>query len=202
MPSREVEICKRLREFRNSTCLSRVAFAREAGLDSVRVSSYEHARAPIRYRDAFKIVTSFPLSSEWLATGKGPMYSMAISTTHYETRAGANALFSEVYDKFLSQDKGAETSAFENVIDPKQEAEIFSRGRIQAEMAVSKILPQWFDSVADDKLNDFVNGLYKFATEFINKKPVESSKAIEKRRRAMEAIRARIRAMANRAKVE
>lgn len=96
VPERELAVCRRLREFRLHTKLSQVAFAKEVDLDSARLASYEHGRAPIRYRLALLAHAKFELNLEWLAEGVGSFKSdgelpkVAHDCNHWD-------LFTDVY---------------------------------------------------------------------------------------------------------
>jgi transcriptional regulator with XRE-family HTH domain len=100
IPEREVEICERLRQARLATHLSRVAFARQLGVDSSRLASYELGRVPIRMELALKAAAEAGVSLRWLAEGAEPRKLPIFPDQKLIERAG-NGLFSEAYDAFL-----------------------------------------------------------------------------------------------------
>lgn len=72
VPEFQVAICRRLRRFRRDTTkLSRVAFAGELGIDGTQLANYEHARAPIRCGLFKRVYSKFGLNPAWLAEEKG-----------------------------------------------------------------------------------------------------------------------------------
>ncbi len=97
---REAAICGRLRQARQATNLSQVAFARLLGIDSSRLASYEHARVPIRLDLALKAAALGEVSLRWLAEGLEPRQLPIFPDNKLIGRAG-NGLFSETYDAWL-----------------------------------------------------------------------------------------------------
>ena len=70
VPEREQEIGRRLRTFRQEKLkMTAVAFAREIGIDSTRLSKYEHGRVPIPYAIARSACHKFDINQIWLAEG-------------------------------------------------------------------------------------------------------------------------------------
>ena len=103
VPERELAICRRLRDFREKTKLSQVAFAQEVELDSGRLASYEHGRVPLRYWVARKICYRFNICQRWLATGVEPPVRYYVAVHGYvEDEIPKHALFSEIYDERLA----------------------------------------------------------------------------------------------------
>ena len=100
LPSRELEICTRLQQARKALKVSRVAFAETTGIDSSRLSTYEHGRAPLRYGDAKRICSTFGVGLAWLATGEGDPTS--VSELEDPLNGSADRmLFSDVFDDHL-----------------------------------------------------------------------------------------------------
>jgi transcriptional regulator with XRE-family HTH domain len=97
---READICGRLRQARQATNLSQVAFARLLGIDSSRLASYEHARVPIRLDLALKAAALGEVSLRWLAEGLEPRQLPIFPDSKLIERAG-NGLFSAAYDVWL-----------------------------------------------------------------------------------------------------
>ncbi|MDB6110909.1 MAG: hypothetical protein JWR69_2659 [Pedosphaera sp.] len=190
MPAREVEICKRLRIYRIRTGLSQIAFARDVGLDSTKLASFEHARAPLRYDVAYKILSTSLLNPQWLAEGIWPISSTAFFYNAKDLKAEPGALFSKVYDSLLKprleaeiseEKKNSESGNMHYTPDPK--------GRVIAEAVLKDCLGEWLELVQDDRLNEFGNKLYSFANEFIYAEELDSPKIIQARKRDMEAAR-------------
>jgi transcriptional regulator with XRE-family HTH domain len=106
LPIREVEICRRLREFRLGTKLSQVAFAKEVGLDSARLASYEHGRAPLRIEVFLAVHQKYFLNPVWLATGEEHQAYDAPIVDWGRIMAIAiprRWLFTEAYDRALER---------------------------------------------------------------------------------------------------
>ncbi|HUB67055.1 MAG TPA: helix-turn-helix transcriptional regulator [Candidatus Methylacidiphilales bacterium] len=101
-PSREAEICKRLREFRLSTGLSQVTFAKHIGTDSTRLANHEHCRSPLKYGLANRLADEFDVCQRWLATGKLPANGYVDIAPAVEANLKPDSLFSSVYDNHLS----------------------------------------------------------------------------------------------------
>jgi transcriptional regulator with XRE-family HTH domain len=103
VPERERAICARLREARLETRLSQVAFAKEAGIDSSLLASYEHARVPIRYEFGAKVCNLLELSQRWLATGIDEDTRGLYLPIHHSLnlQIRPRMLFSEAYDLYL-----------------------------------------------------------------------------------------------------
>ena len=101
MPEREQQICSRLRTFREATGLSRAAFAREVGIDPLRLASYEHGRAPLRFGTAKFLCEKFDINQRWLARGILPMHPKFDVPMEYSYLVKQNSLFSAVFDGWL-----------------------------------------------------------------------------------------------------
>ena len=111
IPEREVEICERLRQARLATNLSRVAFARQLGVDSSRLASYELGRVPIRMELALKAAAEAGVSLRWLAEGVEPR-KLPIFPDQKLIERARNGLFSEGYDTWLKPFFDAEVKNF------------------------------------------------------------------------------------------
>jgi transcriptional regulator with XRE-family HTH domain len=103
LPPRELEICQRLRAFRDAKQISRTKFALSVGIGSDRLASYEAGRVALRY-SVFKVIAQrFHLNPYWLATGETspdqgkPFDDSGLVPNHIKP----NALFTEVYDAHL-----------------------------------------------------------------------------------------------------
>jgi transcriptional regulator with XRE-family HTH domain len=104
VPETEQAICARFRTFRKSLDLTAVAFARQLGIDSSRLASYEHGRVPIRFGLAHTAFVKFRLNLRWLAEGKEPKRYLFHIPYKLSDRIDRKALFSEVYRLALKHD--------------------------------------------------------------------------------------------------
>ncbi len=95
MPPTEAAIGRRVRELRDATRLTRVAFAREIEVGTSALANYEAGRVPLPFDVAHRICTRFYFSYVWLAEGKSDMRDyQPIVGKDVPTRS----LFSEVYN--------------------------------------------------------------------------------------------------------
>jgi transcriptional regulator with XRE-family HTH domain len=69
--NRDADISARLKQIREGTGLTRVAFCRRIGLDSSTFSHYEHGRAAVPWDVARRVCVEFDHSIHWLACGTG-----------------------------------------------------------------------------------------------------------------------------------
>lgn len=67
---RELEICSRLRNARETLGITQQAVAAAIGTERSTIANYETAITPMRYELALRFCRSFVISEEWLATGK------------------------------------------------------------------------------------------------------------------------------------
>jgi transcriptional regulator with XRE-family HTH domain len=104
VPPKEVEICHRLRAFRLSTKLSQVAFAEKIGLDSGQLRNYEHARAPLRFSLAKRLLRSFGVNLYWLADGMGDVRTYQRLAQKIESPIPDTMLFSVAFERHLKRD--------------------------------------------------------------------------------------------------
>lgn len=103
VPQREIEIGSRLEEFRKTSKLTRVAFAKECGLDSNLLSSYERGRVPVPYTAVKQIGEKFDINQRWLANGTLPKKSYISVSQAVEKAIPSRALFSFAYDNLLGE---------------------------------------------------------------------------------------------------
>ena len=101
LSDRDKAICARLREFRLSTNLSQVAFAKALAVDSSLLASYEHARVPIRYEFARHVNYVFRISLRWLAEGLEPKLLDIDLPLELESCIPEKLSFAEAYDLYL-----------------------------------------------------------------------------------------------------
>ena len=165
LPAREVEICRRLREFRLRTKLSQVAFAKEVGLDSSRLASYEHGRAPVKYDLARWLSVAFKVNLELLATGDGPLIDLRPIGDVAFVEANPDGRFSEVFDLYLAKGKPFHHYATTVFYLPPKNARYLLLRQIQVDAK------EWLSYVPDDKLSEFVDEVIKHAENLIGKYP-------------------------------
>ncbi len=101
LPKREIEICKRLREYRESSTFSQERFARATGVEMSLLSTYENCRAPVRYDVARQIAVVFGMSEPWLAEGIGAMFTMREFAPERPSSIPPHMAFSKAYDTYL-----------------------------------------------------------------------------------------------------
>jgi transcriptional regulator with XRE-family HTH domain len=103
VPTRERQVCERLKEAREHLRFTQAEFASEAGIKRQRLASYEEGRAPLRFDLALRICRQFIISEKWLATGEGGARLLMDLTGENATfRIPADMAFGAAYDKFLS----------------------------------------------------------------------------------------------------
>jgi len=190
MPANEVEICKRIKEFRMLIGLSRVMFARKAGIDSSQIANYEHGRSPLRFGDAHKIILAFDLNPRWLATGQKPVELILAWTKLHSWNEHHEALFSDIYQRFFKHSLEFEHGSMLGHLGTSG-AEIPIQLRVNAEIALISRVQEWTASVRDARLPEFVSGLCQYADEFFDKEPMEHPNVAKRRRLEMDAIKAR-----------
>lgn len=104
LTKRELEICARLRVFREATKIARSRFALAIGITNDRLASYEFGRAPLRYEVFRAINKQFYLNPLWLAgedtsANAGKSFDDSAVLPLIKPRA----LFSQVYDNHLAK---------------------------------------------------------------------------------------------------
>lgn len=189
-PRREVEICRRLREFRRSIKWSQALFAKALGLTRDQVASLEYGRTPLRYHLGNKICFVFQINQRWLAVGKVPkdMYLVLPWNLNEEVLASAATLFSEVYDKHLSAflDKVSDdmpevvrAATYRELVFERSNASPpttrdFLKGEVRSlrGTATSRILHtmwEWLNHVPDEKHDHFDRALQQFLADYVRK---------------------------------
>lgn len=102
IPEVDRQIGERLRKFRiEQTGLSAVEFARRMGIDSNRLATYEHGRAPLRYEIADKAAKEFNISQRWLAEGIEPIRWYVSIPQALQEIIPKRSIFSDAYEPFL-----------------------------------------------------------------------------------------------------
>lgn len=100
LPQREGEISKRLRQFRLETGLSRVAFARRAGIDSSALVRCEFGRVAVTFGVFTAISRKYCLNPKWLAIGEGsPSLERSVDFASAFPSISPLARFSRVFDQ-------------------------------------------------------------------------------------------------------
>jgi transcriptional regulator with XRE-family HTH domain len=101
VPSREIEIGQRLRIFRESTKLSRVAFAQALGIKPETLAGYEAGRIPVRFVVVDRICKTFGLNQTWLVKAIGPMFPSHEIHPTILAKIPLKTLFSDAYEHYL-----------------------------------------------------------------------------------------------------
>jgi transcriptional regulator with XRE-family HTH domain len=165
LSARELDICRRLREFRLRTKLSQVAFANEVGLDSARLASYEHGRAPVKYGLARLLSVAFKVNLEWLATGKGGLIDLRPVSDVAFVDANPEDRFGQVFDEHLAEGKPFHDYATTVFYLPPKNARYVLLRQLQDDVK------EWLCRVPDDKLAGFVAKVIKHSEGLITKYP-------------------------------
>jgi DNA-binding transcriptional regulator YiaG len=101
---REKMIGIRLRAFREMLQIPRASFAASVGCGSERIAAYEAGRARLPYWVFKAIADRYHLYPRWLAEETGsPQVKNSFKDSHFIASISRHALFTEVYDKFLSE---------------------------------------------------------------------------------------------------
>jgi transcriptional regulator with XRE-family HTH domain len=101
LPQREIEICQRLREIRQRRRLEQPEFAEALGITRSRLSSYEYAKAPIKYELGKQSCYRFNVNQRWFATGAPPAAPYFDISPNLEFRIKTKDLFSTAFDSVL-----------------------------------------------------------------------------------------------------
>lgn len=165
MPDRELAICRRLRQYREASCLSRVRFARRAGIDSSILSSYEHCRAPLRWGVARRIWASFEINPAWLATGEGDQWGLHASPALVGHLADESQLFSKVYDECLVDYLKKEP--LERLREWFAHGADRSYARLYARSLIFTYAIGWFTDCPEDRLFDLFESLIRLGNNFL-----------------------------------
>jgi DNA-binding transcriptional regulator YiaG len=103
-PEREKLIGVRLRAFREMLQIPRARFAVSIGCGSERIAAYEAGRARLPYWVFKATADRYHLHPRWLAEEAGStQLKNAFKDSHFIASVSRHALFTEVYDKFLSR---------------------------------------------------------------------------------------------------
>lgn len=199
LPTREAEVCVRLRRYRKLTKLSQVVFAREIGLDSTTLASYEHARAPLKSGVAGKIIASYGLNPGWLAEGKGRPFVDIPPSMHCEIMmrlsSTPEALFSQVFQEMITGEEGQKLSAvFSQPISEKKETievSADSQGRLFAWDWLQGEMLLWIAAVPGSKINHFLNKVICHAEDLLETYPVDIREDVSARLREIVELRQR-----------
>ena len=70
LSQRDLDICLRLAEARETLGFTQKECARQIGLERSTFLNYEHCRTPLRFEIALRFCRQFIVSEEWLATGR------------------------------------------------------------------------------------------------------------------------------------
>lgn len=178
LPDREVEICRRLRTYRQKTHLSQVAFANAAGIDSRLLGSYEHGRSQLNYQAAHKIMTAFAIHPRWLATGTPPVHTREPIPSYELLAIGPRRLLSEVFDNLLAKRPSFDQQAT-GVIENDGLRWLYTVDQ------AALMMREWIIKLPSDKLDQFALLLRNEAEALLSQFPQLSANEVERRIKAM-----------------
>lgn len=178
IPEREVEICRRLRSYRQKTHLSQVAFANAAGIDSRLLGSYEHGRSQLNYQAAHKIMAAFAIHPRWLATGTPPVHTREPIPSCELLAIGPRRLLSEVFDNLLAERPASGQSA-----SPAIENDGLKWLYTLDQAAL--MIREWIIKLPSDKLDQFALLLRIEAEALLARFPQLSKEEVERRIKTM-----------------
>ena len=135
LPEREIEIGKRLRQFREILKIPRTVFALEIGISGERMASYEGGRVRVPYQVAKAIGERFGLNLRWLADASGPPNAFIDIEPELKMMVPGRMPFSEAYPRFLK----AELEGIQEFLDMPRSEYDFVRGVTPADELRKKI---------------------------------------------------------------
>ncbi len=192
LPESERAICRRLRDYRKSLHLNRIAFAIECMVDSEVLSRVENFRAPMRIGVFRKVAARFPLNPRWLATGEGPRSFPVDVPRLADLGVAPEDLFSKVYQSKISPILGIEAGA-ESAVDVIETSteEVFAatpRGRYAAATRLREDLNFWISRVPDNELTRFVQEARAAMSDLLDRYSAASSEEVTSRFRLLEQL--------------
>lgn len=189
VPDEELAICRRLRQFRAYTGLSRASFSTYVGLDQWAYASYEYGRVQLNYPAAWRILTSFRwLNPIWLAEGEDHGIMLDLYFVSYPapetTGFGPLTLFSRIYETSLKTSLLLSRSAW---VDSNKPFPLFRvgggiMGRLEGRKIFSDILSQWLASQPDTAINGFLNDILNRCSQALPAHPRDQDQAAINRR--------------------
>jgi transcriptional regulator with XRE-family HTH domain len=135
LPECEIEIGKRLRQFRDTLKIPRTVFALEIGISGERMASYEGGRVRVPYCVVKAIGERFGLNLRWLAEEKGRPADFIDLEPELKIMIPGRMPFSEAYPRFLK----AELEGLQEFLDLPRAEYDFVRGRTPADDLRKKI---------------------------------------------------------------
>ena len=97
---REIEICGRVKFFREQIKWPQSAFAKELGVSRDQLANIEYARVALKMNLGATICRVFNVNGEWLASGVGVMHGGSpMLTSLIQDPSWYSMLFSEAYDQ-------------------------------------------------------------------------------------------------------
>lgn len=194
LPEREVAICNRLREFREMTQLSRVAFARKAGVDSSLLVRYDFLLTPVRYGPAYRLISTYGVNPGWLATGIGPRFLSLSMPDPSQGRELQQELFSSVYDTTLGT--GLNQKAKRMVFDMADRVLVTfddsPHGRVLFMQQLIELAEDAALLVPGAHLNGFLETVLTQAYKLLRSYPKEADEAITRRNEEMRDLERRL----------
>lgn len=87
--------------------MSRVQLAKATGIDSSRLTSYEHGRAATPFGVALRVAAITNVRLAWLATGDFPLYPYAEISPAFTALIPSATPFSRVFDRLIAKNWSA-----------------------------------------------------------------------------------------------
>jgi transcriptional regulator with XRE-family HTH domain len=175
LPEADRRVAGRLREYRESIRLSRIAFAVECGVDSEILSRIENCRAPLRAAVFFKVIRRFPVNPKWLATGDG-VRSFAFDLGQIEgLQIAPETTFLDLYNSTLAPILEPQIAS-----DPRhayargkltEKIPGTPEGRLLAIQLLTEEIQWWVALIPDDHLGAIVSELRRAAMQTLDKHP-------------------------------
>jgi transcriptional regulator with XRE-family HTH domain len=152
IPEAERSICERVHLARKSSGFTRVEVARRAGVDSGYLAGVEHARNPLKYSLAYRIITLLRINPAWLLFGVGSMTGPAVLLPPEALGTEARQTFSEVYSKQFVLAQNADAS---------------DRLKKIAKQSIDRQIDEWLSELPGERVDFFVRQLVQAGTAYL-----------------------------------
>jgi len=165
LPQRELDICRRLRLWRERSGHTRAHVAAMVRLDSGILTAIEHERSPMRYDVAARLSRAGLVNPLWLATGKSEMALRGIRLPEpAEINSSPRELFSLVYDTRLADDVRWQAIQEEN---PEANPELLANKEMAVEW-LERRAGEWCDTVPPEHLVTFLAQINREANRLLS----------------------------------
>ena|ERR1044071_2689736 len=196
LPAREVEIGHRLMSARKAKRYSRALLARFADIDPSMLVRVEIGRAPLKYEPARRMLERLGVRASWLANGTGRIDAgtnlIGSIPAIEDLGITQTALFSEVFDRFLSQPLTPRLASAEPAPVLGEAIRRSVSGRRTALKTLNFYMRDWFLKVPDSKINLLFRELRKFGNSLVKSFPKEDWQTILQRAADWDALESRI----------